>query len=49
MDYTDILNSINYQLSQILEILNDLHIEEWFMTLTMIFVIFLLLYIMRGE
>lgn len=49
MDYTDVLNSINYQLSQILTILNDLNIEEWFMTLTMIFVIFLLLYIMRGE
>lgn len=49
MDYTDVLNSISYQLSQILLILQDLKVDEWLNTITFMFIIFLLLYIMRGE
>lgn len=49
MDYTDVLNSISYQLSQILLILQDLKVDEWLNTITFLFIIFLLLYIMRGE
>ena len=49
MDYTNVLNDIDYLLYEILDVLQNFNFDELLTTLLMFFVIFLLLYILRGE
>lgn len=49
MDYTDVLASINSKLSQIITILEELKNDSISEFLVLLFCIFLVLWIMRGE
>lgn len=49
MDYTDVLNSINSRLYTIISLLEDITSDSVNDLFVLLFCIFLVLYIMRGE
>lgn len=48
-DYLAVLNSINFKLSQILDLLSGSQSDQLLMFLLILFTVFLVFYVMRGE